>query len=224
MRPRPTFAPLLPLILVALLAIPLFAASTKLVLSWRNPTVAAPKLQKVLIIGMSDKVEVRADFEDALSAKVARPGIEAVPGNTILLRPEGTGVNLDYIKEQIRANNIDAVLVSRLVKIDKNITYVPGETFYPYPYYRTFYGYYGTVYPVVYTPGYLKEEKKIRIETNLYSTSGGEGELVWTAMSDTFNPSNTKKAIDSVVKLVVKELEKQRLLGPATSAQLTNIP
>lgn len=199
----------------ASLVLPLFAASTKLVLSWRNPASSAKRFQKILVIGMSDRVEVRANFEDALSAKLARPGIEVIPGNTILLRPEGTAVNLDYIKTQIRANNVDGVVVSRLVKIDKNITYVPGEVFYPYPYYRTFYGYYGTVYPMVYSPGYLKEEKKIRIETNFYSTAGPEGELVWTGMSDTFNPSSTKKAIDGVVNLVVKELEKQQLLGAA---------
>ena len=102
-----------------------------------------------------------------------------------------------------------------------------GPAFYPYPYYSTFYGYYGTVFPVVYSPGYLKEEKKIRIETNFYSTVGPDGELVWTGMSDTFNPSSTKKAIDSVVKLVVKELEKQQLLGSATASMAlpaTNIP
>lgn len=173
---------------------------------------------------MSDRVEVRANFEDALSSKLARPGIEVIPGNTILLRPEGTAVNLDYIKTQVRANHVDGVVVSRLVKIDKNITYVPGEAFYPYPYYRTFYGYYGTVYPVVYSPGYLKEEKKIRIETNFYSTTGPESELVWTGMSDTFNPSSTKKAIDGVVKLVVKELEKQQLLSGAAVDASTSIP
>lgn len=191
---------------------PLLAGSTKLVLSWKNPEAPASQFHKILVIGMSDRVEVRANFEDALSAKLARPGLQSIPGNTILLRPEGTAVNLGYIKDQIRSNQIDAVLVSRLVKIDKNVTYVPGQAFYPYPYYRTFYGYYGTVYPVVYSPGYLKEEKKIRIETNLYSTTGLEGELVWTGMSDIFNPSSANKAIESVVKLVAKELEKQQLL------------
>jgi len=189
------------------------AASTKLVMSWKNPNFSTPHFQKILVLGMSDKTDVRANFEDALSSKIARPGIETIPGNQILLRPEGTTVNLDYIKTQVRANKVDAVIVSRLVKIDKNIKYVPGQTFYlPYPYYSTFYGYYGAVYSQVYTPGYLREEKKVRIETNLYSTASPDGELVWTAMSDTFNPSSASKAIDGVVKLVVKELEREKLL------------
>lgn len=187
--------------------------STKLVMSWKNPNYPEPHFKRILVLGMSDKTEVRANFEDALSGKISRPGIETIPGNQILLRPEGTKVDLSYIKTQVRANQVDAVIVSRLVKIDKNMKYVPGSTFYlPYPYYRTFYGYYGAVYQEVYTPGYLREEKKVRIETNLYATKGEEGELVWTAVSDTFDPSSPKKAIDSVVKLVVKELEKGSLL------------
>jgi hypothetical protein len=189
------------------------AASTKLVTSWMNPNYTGKHFQRILVLGMSDKTEVRANFEDALSSKIQRPGIETIPGNQILLRPEGTKVDLDYIKAQVRANKVDAVIVSRLVKIDKNMKYVPGTTYYmPYPYYGTFYGYYGAIYQQVYTPGYLREEKKIRIETNLYSTATPDGELVWTGISDTFDPSSAKKAIDGVVKLVVKELEKDKLI------------
>jgi hypothetical protein len=66
--------------------------------------------------------------------------------------------------------------------------------------------YYSAVYPVVYTPGYLQEEKKVRIETNLYVVSSGEGELVWTGITDTFNPTDVNKAIDRLVKLVVKQM------------------
>ena len=55
-------------VLLASFVSPLFAGSTKLVLSWRNPAASAKHFQKILVIGMSDKVEVRANFEDALSA------------------------------------------------------------------------------------------------------------------------------------------------------------
>jgi hypothetical protein len=49
----------------------------------------------------------------------------------------------------------------------------------------------------------------LRIETNLYATAAPEGELVWTGISDSFNPRSAKKAIDAVVKVVVKDLEKE---------------
>jgi hypothetical protein len=98
--------------------------------------------------------------------------------------------------------------VSRLIKVENTVTYVPGASYYPpYPYYNTFYGYYGAVYPVVYSPGYLDEEKKVRIETSLYVIASEEGELTWTCITDTFNPSNMKKAIDRLVKLVVQQMQ-----------------
>jgi hypothetical protein len=200
---------------VVLLVVALAAGkSSKLVMSWKNPNYTkGKKFQRVLALGLSDKTEIRADFEDALAAQLATSGVEAIPGNTILLRPEGTQVDLNYIKVQIRENTIDAVVVSRLIKVENTATYIPGVRYAaPFPYYNTFYGYYGAVYPLVYTPGYLKEEKKVRIETNFYVISSQEGELVWTGTTDTFNPSNVDKAIKGLVKLVVKKMRSDGVL------------
>lgn len=189
--------------------------SSKLVMSWKNPAYVHTKtFSRVLALGLSDKTEIRADFEDALAAHLAEKGLEAVPGNTILLRPEGSHLDLQYLRTQVRDNKIDAVVVSRLIKIDNTVTYVPGTAYVPppLPYYGTFYGYYSAVYPVVYTPGYLKEEKKVRIETNFYVISFGEGELVWTGITDTFNPSDVNKAIDRLVKLVIRQMQREGAL------------
>jgi len=190
-----------------------YGKSTKLITSWKNPDYAGQRFHKILVIGMSNNPAIRADFEDALSLKIARNGLEAIPGNTILLRP-GTGkLDLDYIRAQVRENHIDAVVVSRLVKVDKNVTYVPGQSYViPYGYYRSFYGYYGAVYQQVYTPGYLREDKTVRVETNLYFTASADGELIWTGTSDTFNPKSAHKVIDPLVKLVVKQLEQEAIL------------
>lgn len=199
-----------PIAIVSLFLIVMSASgrSSKLVLSWKNPAYLSNKaFQRVLVLGLSDKTVIRADFEDTLAAHLRGGNFETIPGNTILLRPEGTHFDLNYLKTQIRENRIDAVVVSRLVKMEKTVTYVPGTQYTPpYPYYGTFYGYYGAVYPVVYSPGYLKEEKKVRIETNVYAISKTEGELVWTCITDTFNPTNTTKAIERLVKLVAKQM------------------
>ena len=189
------------------------AKSTKLVASWKNPEVTAPRFQRILVLGMSAKPGVRADFEDALSKLVSNTGVEAIPGNTILLRPEDTKLNLDYLKSQVKAFKIDAVIVSRLVKVDKQTTYIPGSAYaLPYPYYRSFYGYYGALYPVVYSPDYLREDTTVRVETSVYAVSAGEGELVWTGVSDTFNPRSADKVIEGLSKLLVKELQKETVL------------
>ena len=188
--------------------------SAKLVVSWKEPGyLPAAKPYRVLALGLSEKTTIRADFEDALAAQLAQAGVESIPGNMILLRPEGTQFDLQYLKTQVRENKIAAVVVSRLVKVENSTRYVSGTPYItPYPYYNTFYGYYGAVYPVVYSPGYLKEEKKVRIETNVYTVSSSEGELVWTCITDTFNPSNVHKAIDRLVTLIVKQMQTEGAL------------
>lgn len=188
--------------------------SSKLLMSWKNPNyVPGKELHRVLALGLSDKTAIRADFEDALAEQLRGTGVETIAGNTVLLRPESTRLDPDYLRAQIRANNIDAVVVSRLIKVEKNVTYIPGGTYVvPYPYYNTFYGYYGAVYSVVSSPDYLREEKKVRIETRLYETSSLEGELVWTGITDTFNPTNVHKSINGLVRLVVKQMRDEGVL------------
>jgi hypothetical protein len=202
---RKILAITLSLLMVALAS----GKSSKLVMSWKNPNYSAGrKFQRVLALGLSDKTGIRADFEDALAAQLAETGLETIPGNTILLRPEGTQFDLNYLKTQIRENKIGAVVVSRLIKDEKTVTYIPGTAYVaPFPYYNTFYGYYGAVYPMVYSPDYLREDRKVRIETNFYVISSQEGELVWTGVTDTFNPSKPHKAINGLVKLVVKQMQ-----------------
>lgn len=191
-----------------------YSASTKLVMSWKNPKYSNEHFKRILVIGMSEDPAIRADFEDDLSAKITRDGFEAVPGYTLLFRPDSPNVDIGYLKGQILDHKIDAVIVARLVKIDKTTTYVPGQSYaLPYPYYGGFYGYYGTVYHQVYTPGYLRQDTAVRIETNFYDVTPPNEDLVWTGVSDSFNPKNAGKAIAGLVKLVVNRLEKEAILS-----------
>ncbi|MFY9729876.1 MAG: hypothetical protein WAK24_04665 [Candidatus Acidiferrales bacterium] len=189
------------------------AKGAKLLVSWKNPDYSGQKPHRILVIGMSENPEVRADFEDDLSSVLANDGLEVIPGNTILFRPQSAELEPDYLRGQIRDFKIDAILVSRLVKVDKKTTYIPGHSYtVPYAYYGSFYGYYGTIYRQVYTPDYLREDTTVRVETNFYAATPPDGELIWTATSDSFNPKSAQKVIDGVVKLIVKELTKQKLL------------
>jgi hypothetical protein len=189
------------------------AKAVKLLMTWKNPNYSGQRPHRILVIGMSENPEIRADFEDDLSSAITNDGLEAVPGNSILFRPQSAELDPDYLKGQIRDFKIDAVLVSRLVKVDKKTTHISGHSYaVPYAYYHSFYGYYGTVYRQVYSPDYLREDTTVRVETNFYATTPPNGELIWTGTSDSFNPKSAQKVIDGVVKLIVKELKTQVIL------------
>jgi hypothetical protein len=189
------------------------AKGPKLLMSWKNLDYSGTKPHRILVIGMSENPQTRADFEDDLSSAIVSDGLEAVPGYSILLRPHSGELDRDYLQGQIREFKIDAVLVSRLVKVDKKTTYVPGHSYtVPYSYYRSFYGYYGTVYHQVYSPDYLREDTTVRVETNFYAATPEDGVLIWTGTSDSFNPKSAQKVINGLVKLIVKELTAQNIL------------
>ena len=189
------------------------AKSTRFVFTWTNPTYSGAQFANILVLGINGKVENRAEFEDQLSAAIARPGIQAIPSYSLLPRPNSTPIDMNQLRDVIRGQNIDAVVASRLIKVSQKITVIPGQPLTPFPYYyNTFYGYYGAIYPVVYSPDYLQVDRSAQIETNFYSTAKPDGELIWTGTSDTVNPRSPLKAIDAVSKLIVQELEKQKII------------
>jgi len=218
---RPLFSRSTGLIVFLLALTAASGKSLKMVTSWFNPQYQGQKFHKILVIGVAQDLAVRADFEDKMAAQIARFGMETIPGNQILLRPDPNAKpDFDYLRAQINSNHVDAVVVSRLLSVDKKVIYVPSSTYIaPFPYYYSFYGYLGAVYPVVYDPGYTREDSTVRVETNVYATSKPDGDLVWTGISDSFNPKSARKVADGLVKEIPRSMEKDGLLAKNSSSK-----
>lgn len=192
----------------------LTAASPKLEFSWKNTNYTAGTFKNILVLALNGKAANRAEFEDELVAAITRPGGQASPSYEYMPRPDLTPIDMKDFRELVREQKFDAIVVARLTKRDTKTTYVEGQDYTPFPYYNTFYGYYGALYPVIYTPGYMKTEKEAQVEVNLYSTAKPDGELVWTGTTNTFEAESAMKIIKEIVKIVSKELERQNVIGP----------
>jgi len=207
--------PMLLVVIVMSLALASVAAP-KLEFSWKNPSYTGGAFQNVLVLALNGKAANRAEFEDELVAAISRPGTKAFPSYEFMPRPDLTPIDMNDMRELVKEQNFDAIVVARLTKKDTKTTYVPGQAYTPFPYYGTFYGYYGALAPVIYTPGYMETEKEAQVEVNSYSTAKHDGELVWTGTTNTFDVGSVKKIIKDLVKVVSKELEKQNVI-PAES-------
>lgn len=188
-------------------------AGPKLALSWKNPKYNGAKFKHILVLAMNGKSVNRLEFEDQLVASISRPGSKVTASYEFIARPDSTPIDTSDLRAVIREHNFDAIVVARLTKKDEKNYYVPGQVWSPYPYYGTFYGYYSAVYPAVYTPGYMATEKTAEVEVNFYSTTGADGELVWTGTTNTFDASSVKKVIKGLVKVVTKDLEKEDIIA-----------
>jgi hypothetical protein len=86
-------------------------------------------------------------------------------------------------------------------------TYVPGG------YSGGFWGgYYGAGWG--YDPGYMVTDTFVNFETTLWDPHG-EGKMVWSAVTETENPSSSSDFIAGLSKSIIPALVQARLLPPA---------
>ena len=78
-------------------------------------------------------------------------------------------------------------------------------------YYGRFYGYYSYYNPVMYDPGYYATDKNYYIEMNLYDAQTEA--LVWSAQSETTNPSSIESFSKTFAQSVEYQLVKDGIIS-----------
>ena len=199
-------------IALALLAGIACAAKTTLSNVWMSDSYASGVMQRILVIGVAENETARRSFEDAFSAALAAQNVDAVPSYQIL--PGDQRLSRASIEGAIAGRGFQGVLVTRLLGVDEQTTYVPPKTYVRPGYYGGgMYGYYGTSWDIVHQPGYTVTKTTVRLETHLYDAPTAE--LVWAAHSETFDPSSTQDVIDSVTKKLSSRLAEDGMLSGA---------
>jgi len=186
--------------------------------SYRNPGYEQTVFKKLFVIGVAENDESRQAFENAFAQAIVAQGGSAEGSWSHL--PKSEQLTEDEIRAAVGAGGFDGVLITRLLSVDESKDYTapstynnPQTRYYPggggmYGY--GFYGFYGTTYAEVHTPGYFDTSTTIRLETSLYSlaTDG----LVWTGQSDTVDPSSIPDARASMTAAVAKKLKDEKLI------------
>jgi hypothetical protein len=63
----------------------------------------------------------------------------------------------------------------------------------------------------VYTPGYTEQRTDYFFETNLYDLNGNK--LLYSAQSQSFDPSSASQIANDLSKAVVKDMQKKGILA-----------
>ncbi len=74
-----------------------------------------------------------------------------------------------------------------------------------------YYGYYGSSYEVVHTPGYTRTSEVVRLETKLWNAE--DSQLIWGVTSETFNPTSTSDGVASVTRSLAHQLDHDGLVA-----------
>ncbi|HXN34140.1 MAG TPA: hypothetical protein VN894_19895, partial [Polyangiaceae bacterium] len=105
---------------------------------------------------------------------------------------------------------VDGVIVASMKGVSERQTYVPGA------YEGGFWGgFYGPGWGGTWDPGYVVTDRFVKFDTSLWDPSGN-GKMVWSAVTQTENPSSGKDFLSSLTKSVIPAMTQAGFLPPAT--------
>jgi hypothetical protein len=199
------------LILIGIISLVQFGCggSISLINVWSNPEYHGGKIEKVLVVGLAPRERSRTIFEHQLTNEFNINGVKAMASLDGM--PKDEEISKDAFKKYFKDLNLDAVLITGLVRADTSETYVAGSAIaVSSGYYRDFWGYYNHQVTVYRQPGYIKETKEYLIESTLYETTNGK--IIWRGISKSVDPEHIIEVIEVLSKNLVKQLIKDDIV------------
>ena len=196
---------------VALTLLLAACASTTLTNAWKDPAYKGAGFRKLLVVGATDSPTNRRIFEEEFARALRAAGVDALPSYTVIAQ-DGKKIDEAMLKDVVRRQGLDGVVMTRLVRIDKQTVYTPGY-YWGVPalgYRDSLYGYYNGAWSPYALPAEVREYESAVLETTLWNAA--DEKLVWTATTSTFAPSSVKSATADFSKVVIEELRARKLL------------
>lgn len=207
-----TLRVLLPVSIVLLVSVGVSCGTkTQVSSQWLSPDYKGGPMHKILVVGVAKTNLGRRAYEDQFAEALSDSGADAVASYRLL--PSKDRLTKEQLERVVHREGFDGVVVTRLLGVEKDTTYVPPSSYAvpSYGYGYGYYGYYGRNYDVVHSPGYTRTTEIVRLETRLWNAA--DSQLAWGITSETFDPTSTDDGIASVTKKLVQQLSKDGLLG-----------
>jgi hypothetical protein len=184
---------------ITLAALVASCASTDMTSTWTDPNAKGAALSRVAVIALTKDPGLRRMAEDTTAANLK--GAQAVASYNIL--GDADLKDREAVKAKLKAAGMNGVLVMRMTGVTEQVTPVDGP-------YGTFDGYYDFAAAGFYDPAYLQTDTVVHMVSNLYDLD--HNKLIWSGVSQTFDPASAKSFMNDVSKSVAKSLKKERLV------------
>ena len=172
-------------------------ASTKMTSTWTDPSAKGASLSKVAVVCLTKDPAVRRMTEDTAASQLA--GAQAVPSYQVV--DDADIQDRDALKGKLLAQGFQGVLLMQIAGVTERMS-------------RPRYGVIGDDYAwgevIAYRPTFPRPEAVVHVVSDLYSLQ--EGKVIWSGVSQTFNPATAKEFMASASKAVAKAIQKDRLV------------
>jgi hypothetical protein len=176
-------------------------SSTKIIQTWKAPDASYTpvQFQKVLIIALSKDEASRRIAEDKIASRSS-----AFHASYLLFPNKQIIGEEQRFKTVIKENGFDGVVTVRLLSKDKENEWVAGN------YTDGFWKFRNDIYTTYYQPGYFQDNLTYTVEATVFSMN--QDKLLWSGISQATKASSIKHAVEDVLKEVIAQMKKEKLL------------
>jgi len=188
------------LLVLAILAGSVAEAGVKVVTTWKDPAASAPNFSKIVIAFPTTNTSLRQRVESGLARRIPR----SVAAHTFV--PDSELGDHEAIKKRLASNQVDGVVLLKLLDVKEESLVSMGDTFSVYPSVWDSWG-----LPMnVSTATYSATLRTILADIAVFNVSTGKA--IWAGRMKSTDPKHLKELLDDLVKAAASELKKQKLI------------
>jgi hypothetical protein len=185
-------------------------SSSVLVDIWSDTSFQPPSLKKMLVISADKNPVRRRLWEDAFSVDLAKHDVAATPSYRLF--PDALP-DTNQVIQIVRSDSFDGVLVTRRLPSETKTQYLQGSvTSEQNVRYDRRRDRFITYYREIEYAGYV-DSTTIDVRTIDVWATKSEGQMIWSATSETPEPNTVQEARPDIIKLVMSELTRQGIIA-----------
>jgi hypothetical protein len=182
-------------------------AGTEITHEQVNEAYKGGPVSNILIIAITGNEDSRRSYEREFVAQLKSAGVEAISSEEAIPMPADLEMEKETILNAVNQFENDAVIITHLIdKEDKEVYTRGGRPGIGY------HGFYRSRYSRTHSPGYSSTSKTLRLDTNLYDVKTEK--LIWSGQSKTLSKDSKYQIINDVIKVVINDLQKNKLISP----------
>jgi hypothetical protein len=176
---------------------------------WSNAQFEGRRFNKLVVVGLSHELERREIYEEVGTTELAKYGITAVKGLSVFPQAITEAHDTDSLTKLIIANNIDAVIVVKILHEDDHTYLMPDDQ----KRFAAYYGRWGRTKSVNMARRYYQQPDDYFMIATLYDLHEKHEETaVWRATNLITNPDAKIATKKKFIRTAIKHLIKQQLI------------
>jgi len=184
------------------------STATAATIFWKDDGYKREPFKKVFVLVTLQDPTLKKRLEDEFSNQLKNHGTDSVESYPFFSSHSLS--DKESITSKIEELEAEAILIIRLMLVDKDDTTSSADNYVVPIWYHDWYPYYSSGFKFIRTPTYTDGDYLVIAETNIYETP--KKRLIWAARSDMFTVTCGCRELTSFINVIIDKLSSDHLI------------